>query len=248
MAPDLVLPENLDTIFASAETFSRTISEATDGKFHIQIFPPNEIVPGLQAADAVTNGSVEMCQTASYYVGKDPTFAFGTAVPFGMNARQQNAWLYFGGGQDLLNASTRNTGSTRCRAATPVPRWAAGSAARSNRSPTSTASRCALPVSPAGWWQSSAWRRSRSPAARSIRRWRRARSTPPNGSAPMTMPSSASTRLRPITIIPAGGRAARPSISSSTSTNGAACRRAISRSSPRPPLPPISRCWRATTI
>ena len=62
-------------------------------------------MPGLQAADAVTNGSVEMCQTSSYYyVGKDPTFAFGTAVPFGMNARQQNAWLYFGGGQELLNA------------------------------------------------------------------------------------------------------------------------------------------------
>jgi TRAP-type mannitol/chloroaromatic compound transport system substrate-binding protein len=98
-------PKNLDTIFACAETFSRTISEATDGRFHIQVFPPNEIVPGLQAADAVTNGSVEMCQTSSYYyVGKDPTFAFGTAVPFGMNARQQNAWLYFGGGQDLLNA------------------------------------------------------------------------------------------------------------------------------------------------
>ena len=39
-------------------------------------------MPGLQAADAVTNGSVEMCQTAFYYyVGKDPTFAFGTAVP-----------------------------------------------------------------------------------------------------------------------------------------------------------------------
>ena len=98
-------PKTLDTIFAVAETFSRTVSSATDGNFHIQVFPPNEIVPGLQAADAVTNGSVEMCQTSSYYyVGKDPTFAFGTAVPFGMNARQQNAWLYFGGGQELLNA------------------------------------------------------------------------------------------------------------------------------------------------
>ncbi len=98
-------PKNLDTIFAVAETLSRTVSDATDGNFHIQVFPSNEIVPGLQAADAVTNGSVEMCQTASYYyVGKDPTFAFGTCVPFGMNARQQNAWLYFGGGQDMLNA------------------------------------------------------------------------------------------------------------------------------------------------
>src|SRR6266852_5176237 len=63
-----------------------------------------EIVPGLQAADAVTNGTVEMCHTASYYyVGKDPTFALPCAVPFGLNSRMQNAWMYFGGGIDLTN-------------------------------------------------------------------------------------------------------------------------------------------------
>ena len=51
-------------------------------------------MPALQAADAVTAGTVEMCQTASYYYfGKDPTFAFGTAVPFGLNTRMQNAWM-----------------------------------------------------------------------------------------------------------------------------------------------------------
>ena len=45
-----------------------------------------------------------MCHTASYYyVGKDPTFAFGTAVPFGLNSRMQIAWMYFGGGMDLMN-------------------------------------------------------------------------------------------------------------------------------------------------
>ena len=45
-----------------------------------------------------------MCHTASYYyVGKDPTYAFGTAVPFGLNSRMQNAWQYFGGGLDLMN-------------------------------------------------------------------------------------------------------------------------------------------------
>ena len=61
-------------------------------------------MPALQAADAVTNGTVEMCHTASYYyVGKDPTYAFGTAVPFGLNARMQNAWFYHGGGNELLN-------------------------------------------------------------------------------------------------------------------------------------------------
>ncbi len=97
-------PKALDTIFGAAETFARYVSEATDGKFQIQTFPAGEIVPGLEAANAVTAGTVEMCQTASYYYwGKDPTFAFGTAVPFGLNARQQNAWMYHGGGIDLMN-------------------------------------------------------------------------------------------------------------------------------------------------
>src|SRR5258708_16392774 len=63
-----------------------------------------ELVPGLNAADAVSNGTVEMCHTASYYyVGKDPTYAFGTCVPFGLNARMQNAWMFFGGGMELMN-------------------------------------------------------------------------------------------------------------------------------------------------
>ena len=76
----------------------------TDNKFQIQVFASGEIVPGLQAADAVTNGTVECCHTASYYyVGKDPTFAFGTAMPFGLNSRMQNAWLFEGGGMELLN-------------------------------------------------------------------------------------------------------------------------------------------------
>ena len=50
------------------------------------------------------NGTVEMCHTASYYYfGKDPTFSFGTAVPFGLNTRMQNAWMYHGGGIERMN-------------------------------------------------------------------------------------------------------------------------------------------------
>jgi TRAP-type mannitol/chloroaromatic compound transport system substrate-binding protein len=98
-------PKSLDTIFGASEVFSKAVAEATDNKFQIQVFAGGEIVPGLQAADAVTNGTVEMCHTASYYYfGKEPTFAFGTAVPFGLNSRQQNAWQFHHGGMDLLNA------------------------------------------------------------------------------------------------------------------------------------------------
>jgi TRAP-type mannitol/chloroaromatic compound transport system substrate-binding protein len=52
--------------------------------------------------DALQNGTVECGQTASlYYVGKDPTFAAFTAIPFGMNMRQMTAWLTQGGGNEL---------------------------------------------------------------------------------------------------------------------------------------------------
>lgn len=97
-------PKSLDTIYGAAEVFTKAVAEATDNKFQIQSFAAGEIVPGLQAADAVTNGTVEMCHTASYYYfGKEPTFAFGTAVPFGLNSRQQNAWQFHHGGMELMN-------------------------------------------------------------------------------------------------------------------------------------------------
>ncbi len=97
-------PRSLDTIFGAAEIFAEHVKAMTGGKFEIQVFPAGEIVPTPQAAEAVGTATVEMAHTCSYYYwGKDPTFALGTAVPFGLNARLMNAWLYEGGGNDLLN-------------------------------------------------------------------------------------------------------------------------------------------------
>ena len=86
MAHDLKLPQGLDTIYGAAETFSKFVAEATDKKFQIQVFPAGELAPPLEAANVVGAGKVEACHTATYdYWGKDPTYAFGTAVPFGLN-------------------------------------------------------------------------------------------------------------------------------------------------------------------
>ncbi|HWA44688.1 MAG TPA: TRAP transporter substrate-binding protein [Hypericibacter adhaerens] len=96
-------PKSLDTIYGAAETVANRVAAATDGKFQIRVFAAGEIVPGFQVLDAVQNATVEIGHSASYYfVGKDPTFAFDTAVPFGLNARQQNAWMYYGGGLELM--------------------------------------------------------------------------------------------------------------------------------------------------
>jgi TRAP-type mannitol/chloroaromatic compound transport system substrate-binding protein len=97
-------PKSLDTIYGGAETFAKAVSDATDGHFQIQVFANGEVLPLAGIVEGVQNATVEMGHTASYYYfGKDPTFAFGTAVPFGLNARQENAWMYYGGGIDLMN-------------------------------------------------------------------------------------------------------------------------------------------------
>src|SRR6185503_1373607 len=96
-------PKSLDTIYGGAELVARRVGEITEGKFQIRAFAAGEIVPALQVLDAVQAGTVEMGYTATYYYfGKDPAFAFGTAICFGMNARQQNAWWHFGGGSEAM--------------------------------------------------------------------------------------------------------------------------------------------------
>ena len=96
-------PKSLDTIFGGAELIAKRVGEMTDGKFQIRAFAAGEIVPALQVLDAVQAGTVELGHTATYYYfGKDPAFALGTSVCFGMNVRQNNAWMLFGGGTDAM--------------------------------------------------------------------------------------------------------------------------------------------------
>jgi len=97
-------PKSLETLHGAAEIFAKAVAEATDNKFQIQVFAAGEIVPPFSAADAVQNGTVEACETASYYfIGKDITFALPTSSPFALNTRMQNAWYYHNGGIDLVN-------------------------------------------------------------------------------------------------------------------------------------------------
>lgn len=96
-------PKSLDTIYGGAETLSKRVSELTGGKFNIRVFAGGEIVPALQVVDAVQAGTVEMGHSAGYYYfGKDPTFCFDAAVPFGLTSRQQTAWMDQGGGMKLM--------------------------------------------------------------------------------------------------------------------------------------------------
>jgi TRAP-type mannitol/chloroaromatic compound transport system substrate-binding protein len=97
-------PVSLDTIFGGAQHVAERVSELTGGRFQIRTYSGGEIVGGLQVLDAVSQGTVQMGHTASYYyIGKTPSLAFDTTLPFGFTARQQYAWQMEAGGNELLN-------------------------------------------------------------------------------------------------------------------------------------------------
>jgi TRAP-type mannitol/chloroaromatic compound transport system substrate-binding protein len=92
-------PPSLDTIFGGAKVLADRVAALTGGKFKISPRAAGEVAPPLEVLDVVSQGAVQCGHTASYYyIGKSPVLAFGTTVPFGLTAQQQNAWLYEGGG------------------------------------------------------------------------------------------------------------------------------------------------------
>jgi TRAP-type mannitol/chloroaromatic compound transport system substrate-binding protein len=96
-------PRALDVLQGGAEYVAARVSELTEGRFEISVHAAGELVPPPGIFDAVRGGAVEMGHTSTYFwIGVNPAFAFDSTIPFGLNARQQNAWLYFGGGLETM--------------------------------------------------------------------------------------------------------------------------------------------------
>ena len=73
------------------------------GTMEFKFFEPGALVPALEIFDAVSTGSIDAGWTAAgYWAGKIPAVQFFTAVPFGPTAGEALAWMYHGGGKELL--------------------------------------------------------------------------------------------------------------------------------------------------
>ena len=95
-------PPNLPGPGVSAGRLAERIGELSGGRLTVQVFTAGEIVPAFEVFDAVGRGVAEMAHTASlFWQGTTPAAAFYTAVPFGLTPHEHNAWVMFGGGQDL---------------------------------------------------------------------------------------------------------------------------------------------------
>lgn len=96
-------PPSLDILHGTAVRFAERVESLTGGRFRMRVYAANELVPALQVMDAVQQGTVQAGYTAGYYyIGKNPALAFDSTVPFGLTARQQTAWLHYGGGLERI--------------------------------------------------------------------------------------------------------------------------------------------------
>ncbi len=106
-------------LYGSATKLCQRVSEMTDGHFSITPYEAGELVGGLEILDALQTGKAECGHTTSnYYFDRSPALAFATSVPFGLTARQQYAWLYSGGGLELIQEIYKDLGVTYFPAAT----------------------------------------------------------------------------------------------------------------------------------
>lgn len=96
-------PKSLDTCYGSTADMCARIGELTDGRFTITLHAPGELVPALEVMKAVSDGTVDCGQAfSSFYFGTNPAFIFDAGLAFGLNPRQQMAWMYQAGGLELV--------------------------------------------------------------------------------------------------------------------------------------------------
>ncbi|AEQ50951.1 TRAP transporter substrate-binding protein [Pelagibacterium halotolerans] len=95
-------PQNFPGLGVGAQRLADRITAASGGRLSIQVYAAGEMVPGLQALDAVIDGSAEMSHGAAYYwQNKSMGLSFYTGVPYGMTNRELAAWVRHMGGQEL---------------------------------------------------------------------------------------------------------------------------------------------------
>jgi TRAP-type mannitol/chloroaromatic compound transport system substrate-binding protein len=95
-------PKNFPGLGVGAQNLADRITRASGGRLTVQLFAAGEMVPPLQALDAVIDGSAEMSHGTPYYwQNKSQGLSFFTGVPFGMTSRELTAWVRYLGGQQL---------------------------------------------------------------------------------------------------------------------------------------------------
>ena len=86
----------------SAQRLAARIPVLTDGRIQVKYFAAGERVGAFDSFDEVASGNSQAYIATDYYwKGKHPGWAFFAAVPFGLTYVEMDAWMKYGGGQEL---------------------------------------------------------------------------------------------------------------------------------------------------
>lgn len=95
-------PKDFPGLGTGAQRFAERLTAMTGGRMSVKYFAAGERVGAFDSFDEVASGNAQIYHGAEYYwKGKHPGFAYFTAVPFGLTYTEMNAWIRFGGGQEL---------------------------------------------------------------------------------------------------------------------------------------------------
>ncbi|MCT7377906.1 TRAP transporter substrate-binding protein [Chelativorans salis] len=105
------LPANLPGPGVSAQRWADRITRMSGGEIDISVFAAGELVPPFGTQEAVENGTAQAYHgSGSWFSGRDISHAFFFSAPFGLTFDEMHAWMYYGGGQELLDEFTNPRG------------------------------------------------------------------------------------------------------------------------------------------
>ncbi|SLN44400.1 TRAP transporter substrate-binding protein [Oceanibacterium hippocampi] len=117
-------PKNFPGLGTGAQRVADRITKSSDGRITVKVFAAGELVPPFESFDAVSSGTADMYHAADYYwQGKSTAFNFFTAVPFGFLANELDAWVNFGGGQELWDELAGDFGLKSLMAGNTGVQW-----------------------------------------------------------------------------------------------------------------------------
>jgi TRAP-type mannitol/chloroaromatic compound transport system substrate-binding protein len=95
-------PRDFPGLGTSAQRVCKRIEELTEGRLHVTYYAAGERVGAFASFDEVASGNAQAYIAADYYwKGKHPGWAYFTAIPFGHTYTEIDAWIKYGGGQQL---------------------------------------------------------------------------------------------------------------------------------------------------
>jgi len=110
-------PRDFPGLGTGAQRLAARIEQLSEGSIAVQYFAAGERVGAFDSFDAVASGNAQAYHAADYYwKGKNPGWAYFTAVPFGFIYAEINSWIYDLGGQELWDELAGDFG-LKCYAA-----------------------------------------------------------------------------------------------------------------------------------